>query len=230
MARKRMIDPTIWEDENFGKLSPRAKILFIGLFSNADDEGRIRANDSYLRSTVFMYDDISLTDVRQLVDEVTKHIKTVVLYESQDGNRYIELKKWEEYQKQREDRIQKSVLPSSNSESVRQLSDKCQTDDGHLSAEVKLDKDKLDEVKIVGSMHASLKNITDEDLKEIAEKYKVPISFVMSKLDDMNNWQEAKGKKYRNYKAALANWVKTDALKIKQEYHGKSKVFDATRQ
>ena len=35
MARKRMIDPSIWQSEDFGKLSTLAKIVFIGLFSLA---------------------------------------------------------------------------------------------------------------------------------------------------------------------------------------------------
>jgi phage replication O-like protein O len=62
--------------------------------------------------------------------------------------------------------------------------------------------------------YSSLKDLTQQDLEEIAIKYKVPISFVQSKLDDMTNWMSAKGKTYKNYKAALSNWVKTDALKI----------------
>ena len=44
MARKRMIDPGIWQSEDFAKMSTLGKLVFIGLFSNADDEGRGRAN------------------------------------------------------------------------------------------------------------------------------------------------------------------------------------------
>ena len=62
--------------------------------------------------------------------------------------------------------------------------------------------------------YASLKDIDNSVIEEISIKYKVPVSFVKSKLDDMINWMESKGKKYRNYKAALSYWVKTDALKI----------------
>ena len=40
MARKRMIDPNIWDSEDFSKLSILGRLLFIGMFSNADDEGR----------------------------------------------------------------------------------------------------------------------------------------------------------------------------------------------
>lgn len=145
MARKRMIDPSIWHDENFGKLSITARLLFIGLFSNADDHGRIRANDSYIRSTIFMYDDISLTDVRQAVDEVAEKIKTIKSYEV-SGNRYIQLLKWSEYQKQREDRMSDSLLPPPPQTDVRQMSDTCQTNVRQTPAEVKLSK--LSKVKL----------------------------------------------------------------------------------
>ena len=40
MARKRMIDPAIWQSQDFSRLSMLAKLVFIGLFSYADDEGR----------------------------------------------------------------------------------------------------------------------------------------------------------------------------------------------
>ena len=65
--------------------------------------------------------------------------------------------------------------------------------------------------------YSSIKNLDEQTLKEIADKYKVPLSFVKSKLDDMTNWMKAKGKTYKDYKHALMNWVKTDALKIIQK-------------
>jgi division protein CdvB (Snf7/Vps24/ESCRT-III family) len=59
--------------------------------------------------------------------------------------------------------------------------------------------------------------LTEEILQEIADKYKVNLAFVKSKLDDMDNWRKAKGKVYKDYKAALSNWVKSDALKVEQQ-------------
>ena len=50
MARKRMIDPNIWQSEDFSKLSTLGKLVFIGLFSLADDEGRGRCNPVYQRA------------------------------------------------------------------------------------------------------------------------------------------------------------------------------------
>ena len=77
--------------------------------------------------------------------------------------------------------------------------------------------------------YSSIKNLNQTTLEEIANKYKVPLSFVKSKLDDMTNWLESKGKKYKNYKAALSNWVKTDALKIIQKEHRSINKFKITK-
>jgi len=54
-------------------------------------------------------------------------------------------------------------------------------------------------------------NVSPKEMEQIAIQYRVPFSFVQSKYDDMQNWLKAKGKTYRDYAAALRNWVKRDA-------------------
>ena len=60
---------------------------------------------------------------------------------------------------------------------------------------------------------SSLKDITETDLWEISEKYRVPVSFTKLCLEKMTNWLEAKGKAYKNYKRGLMNWVLSEAQK-----------------
>ena len=57
MARKRMIDPSIWINEDFGTLSSLADLVFIGLFSIADDEGRCKASLASIKAVRFPYKD-----------------------------------------------------------------------------------------------------------------------------------------------------------------------------
>ncbi|MCP3681708.1 MAG: hypothetical protein GY861_03370 [bacterium] len=64
----------------------------------------------------------------------------------------------------------------------------------------------------------------EEDFERIASKYKVPLSFVLSKWDDLQTYCRAKGKTYKNYNAALSQWVKRDAIKIRKEHGEKSKI------
>lgn len=70
------------------------------------------------------------------------------------------------------------------------------------------------------SNYNNINTIKEEDLEKIAEKYKVPVSFVKSKYDDMINWHEKNPQKnyYKNYLSGLRDWVKRDSLKIKLDY------------
>jgi Zn-dependent peptidase ImmA (M78 family) len=60
--------------------------------------------------------------------------------------------------------------------------------------------------------YTSIKSLNDDTFEEIAKKYNVPIAFVLSKFEDLQNYCSRKGKKYKNYKAALEFFVKKDAI------------------
>jgi hypothetical protein len=52
-----MIDPDFWSDEKLGTKTRDERLFFMGLISNADDEGYGRANIKLLKATIFPYDD-----------------------------------------------------------------------------------------------------------------------------------------------------------------------------
>lgn len=108
MARQRFIHPDIWEHEGFGLLSDAERLLFIAIFSNADDEGRLVGHPANLRSIAFRYDDRTLADVRTMRDHIAQVMRCVLLYEV-DGREYIQLTSWQERQHPRYP--QPSVLP-----------------------------------------------------------------------------------------------------------------------
>lgn len=66
------------------------------------------------------------------------------------------------------------------------------------------------------ALYSKIEDITEEDQNYIAEKYQVPLAFVKSKLDDMQNWHDENPKKNKktNWKATLMNWTKRDAVKM----------------
>ena len=124
MARKRMVDPGIWQSEDFGKLSNLAKIVFIGLFSLADDEGRGRCNPVYLKSTLFPYnEDMRSADIEKALFEISSNM-SVVFY-SCDGNNYYSLLSWDTFQKI--DKPTNSKIPAydENNSQIRLLFAEC---------------------------------------------------------------------------------------------------------
>lgn len=118
MARKRMIDPNIWQSEDFSRLSTLGKLVFIGLFSLADDEGRGRCNPVYLKSTLFPYEEgIRSADIDKTLSEISSNM-SVILY-SCDGSSYYSLYNWNTWQKI--DRPSESKIPEYNSETMQRL-------------------------------------------------------------------------------------------------------------
>jgi len=63
------------------------------------------------------------------------------------------------------------------------------------------------------SKYSSLFDLSEKDFQEIAKKYNVGISFVRSSFDDLENYCGAHGRRYKNYRRALMNFVKKDAQK-----------------
>jgi hypothetical protein len=98
MARRRMIDPSIWEDPDVGELDDGAWRLFVALISNADDEGRLEIDLRHLRRQVFGYQPSRTErDVERMLDDIGRACRNVRFYEF-GGRRYCALLKWREYQ------------------------------------------------------------------------------------------------------------------------------------
>lgn len=108
MARIRTIKPELPQSESMGRVSREARLLFIQLFTLADDEGRARAASRLLASLLYPYD----KDAGDLIDgwlgELERE-RSIRLYEV-DGNRYLQIEKWLTHQKI--DKPSKSRLPA----------------------------------------------------------------------------------------------------------------------
>ncbi len=107
MARIRSIKPDIWDDERFGRLSLAARLLFIGLISQADDSGRMRANERLVSSKVFPYDNPAAVDTAGLLVELNS-MGMITLY-SVNGFEYLEIPGFTRHQKI--DKPSPSVMP-----------------------------------------------------------------------------------------------------------------------
>lgn len=147
MARKRMLAPTIWEDPAFNKLSPCARLLFIGMISNADDEGFVRADAGSLRRLVFGFDENP--NVSDWINEIKKHIRSIHFYEV-DTEKYAHFVKWDTYQKQQRDRMIASTYPKCSiclAPATQMLAT-----DKQLLKEVKVSKGRVSKDKLVNTL------------------------------------------------------------------------------
>lgn len=71
MARIRTIKPEFWTDDLLGSLSREARLLFIGTWNMADDEGLLRWSAPFVKGAIFPFDDdLSVKDVQKLMAEI----------------------------------------------------------------------------------------------------------------------------------------------------------------
>lgn len=156
MARKRMIDPSIWINEDFGSLSILAKLVFIGLFSIADDEGRGKASPAYIKAVLFPYnDDLRIADVEKTLSEISS--KMSVIFYSCDENMYYTLTSWNMWQKI--DKPSQSKLPEYNPETMTTLFDEHSTNIRRVLSPNRKEKKRIE------------KKGREKEIKEIVELY-----------------------------------------------------------
>ena len=111
MPRRRMIDPQIWRNEKVGALPDAGRLLFIGIFSQADDDGRLKASPLFLMANIFPYDkDKTKEDIRQLRDQCAT-LGLIRLFTNNEEE-YLDIPGWREHQQIRKDRYNPSTLPA----------------------------------------------------------------------------------------------------------------------
>jgi hypothetical protein len=92
-----MIDPDFWTDEKLGLCKRDERLFFMGLISNADDEGRGRGNIKLLKATIFPYDDdIKTKDVEQMACSLME--KGMALFYVIDGQEFYCLPNFTKHQ------------------------------------------------------------------------------------------------------------------------------------
>lgn len=189
-----MIDPNFWQSEDISNLSLFARMLFIGMFSNADDEGRGRANAAFLRSTIFPYDDVAMQQMEEALLQI-QEFTSIHFYEIENSKFYAfsNWKKW-----QRVDKPQKSNIPSppiptvdgnSQNDSKNDSENGSKNDSGLKERKGKEKKEKEEESKSSTtfpssktpfSLYGKFNNVelTDEQFKTIKDTYQDHIGLI----------------------------------------------------
>lgn len=97
MGRIRTIKPEFPQSESIGKLSRDARLLFIQLWTIADDSGRARAASRMLASLLYPYDEDAPALIETWLAELDRSgmIHRFIV----DGHSYLEIDKWLKHQK-----------------------------------------------------------------------------------------------------------------------------------
>ena len=123
MAKRRMIAQSMWTNRRFIRLNNKQRLLFIGLVTIADDEGRLWNDELSIKAKILPVDNVK---TKEITDSLERMAEIGLIAKSDES---IQLTGWKEHQTIREDRIISSVIPQVTDRcqtDVRQVSDKCQ--------------------------------------------------------------------------------------------------------
>lgn len=107
---RRMIDPEIWFNEKVASLPDAGRLLFIGIFSNADDDGRLKAPAKFLKAHIFPYDDDKTIKLVEELRDKCAEVGLIRLY-TNGTQELLDIPGWHEHQHIRKDRYTPSKLP-----------------------------------------------------------------------------------------------------------------------
>ena len=110
MARNRSISPDLWTDDKVMALSQNAILVYIGLISMADDEGRLEWKPVQLASRIFgLREGLTVKKFSEWMEEIAEG-GLVVVYEV-DGKKYAYHPAWFKHQYVNKPQPSKIPLP-----------------------------------------------------------------------------------------------------------------------
>ena len=98
MARIRTVKPDFFDSGTLAKISRNARLTFVGLFTLADDEGRLRDLPKKIAGELFPYDDdVTAAQITTWLDELAS-VGSLVRY-SVRGDKFMAIPSWRNHQK-----------------------------------------------------------------------------------------------------------------------------------
>lgn len=94
MSRARNLKPSFFKDEELVECGQAAMLLFAGLWTLADREGRLEDRPKLIKAEIFPYTDISVEAFLKVLDD-----KAFIVRYEVNGKKYIQIRSWHKHQK-----------------------------------------------------------------------------------------------------------------------------------
>ena len=96
MARIRYLKPKFFTDSHIGRLDPLARLMFAGMWTLADRDGRLDDSPEEIGIQTIPYDIARGADPATLLDQLAPHF--IIRY-SVNGTKYIQIKNFTKHQR-----------------------------------------------------------------------------------------------------------------------------------
>lgn len=233
MPRIRTIKPEFPQSESMGRVSRDARLLFVQMWTLADDSGRLRGNSRMLASLLFPYDNDAPDLISHWLDELEAE-GCIVRYVAADGrnnhSHYVAICNWREHQKI--DKPSESKLPSPDDGEIlehsrslanirepsipsRARADRDQgpgpgTKDLDLGpGSVGIDEASTPTVRKQSSVQRNPPSV-DEVRCYMADQGYLDDADAFVDFYAANGWVQGRGKPIRDWQAAVRNWQRND--------------------
>lgn len=211
MARSRNIKPGFFLNDRLAEIDPLGRLLFAGLWTIADREGRLEDRPKKIKACVLPYDNC---DIDQLLNQLANR-DFIIRYQA-EGNQYIAITSWHKHQNPH------------MKESASEIPEPCEH---HTSTVLEQDLHRTSPADSLNLIPLTLNLIPDslnDDVKEKNPKIKYADSVSMTEeehaklinqlgeskttdmIDRLNNYKLSKGKKYKSDYHTILNWVRKD--------------------
>lgn len=198
MARKRMIDPEFWLDEDMTSMGFDCRLFYIGLWNFSDDYGVIGNSPKKVKAQIFPYEKIDVAPFIKLLIEMKK----LIPFEA-EGKQWLFVKNFPKYQrvdkpsKHRNPPVPKEILAEHSPSTQEPLHDEEKRSEVKRSKEknttatelpIWLDKKSWDKwVKYRKERRKALVPSTVESQLEFLKKHKKDHAEIINKSID-NGW------------------------------------------
>lgn len=91
-----MIKPEFWSDEKLALLSLQARLTYIGLWNLSDDYGVVKGHPSWLKNSIYPYDDMRLGQFEAWLSELER-IGRIVPFVA-DGEKFYSIRNFQRHQ------------------------------------------------------------------------------------------------------------------------------------
>jgi hypothetical protein len=212
MARTRYIKPDFFRDEDLKNLPFEARLVYIGLWTEADREGRLEDRPERLKIELMPYDKV---DVNKVLDMLATHKNSIkrpfIIRYSVNDEKYIQILKWHAHQKPHHSE-KESIIPPIPPQYKPNGDGEYSSHELEASNGVITVKQPLDTGEKKKELFQEFVLLTTEEHTKLLEK--LGENTLNDYITCLNNYIGSKGKKYNSHYHTILTWLRTDELKM----------------
>jgi hypothetical protein len=115
MSRFRTLKPGFFENEVLSSLPHRTRLLFAGMWTLADRDGRLEDRPHKIAASLFMYEGVTSAEAEEMISSLAE---TAFITRYSENGRWIQVNNWKKHQHPHNTERASVIPPPPNGEST----------------------------------------------------------------------------------------------------------------